>query len=506
MVVEGVGGLMVPLKRDYFVLETMASQIQDTQSVLRETVTALRDLGVESTMLKERTTCYESDRRLVEDKLTEIRDQMEQAAKDCKFSSMAVLRETYRFLAGAYVSLLIGGTDPTYKDDRLKYTYDFQDIDHWKEARGTLSDSGAQVPVCPYTTDYGPHSIGYILGPEQIKPNPEDFRSYGCDQDVLNSDSIHESLDDEATPLVSFMTESDQMQRDFFTKIMNGLGTVSESDPKLLDPPPHAVQSGCLRPKLPSEEDQNDPKKMDAPLFPFPDYFHPSNLTDGNISPLPENTFPEGMLLRSTFDFFLPHPNPFILERMFSNQKEIFGLQRPLAEYLTSPSESYGEFFDKRSGISDIQIIQSELEREMGILESMSRDALEKSQDEGLVLNAAIKSLKSVVTEYLPKKYIPELNYFLLRSCVDGLCQATIDTVLKRTFNPYCIPYTSGKYTEEDAYKKCYCDPEIEDSDATFWNDYCEEDYTDKKGEFEAMGGDEIPACVIETATSSSQN
>ncbi|MBP7114148.1 MAG: hypothetical protein KBA40_01710, partial [Candidatus Peribacteraceae bacterium] len=142
--------------------------------------------------------------------------------------------------------------------------------------------------------------------------------------------------------------------------------------------------------------------------------------------------------------------------------------------------------------------ISGNIEREMAIFESGNTDALQRMQDSSVPLEAAVQSLIKVVDEELPEKYIPELAFFLARSCVDGYCQNTLDAVLKRTFNPYCHPYVSGKYLEEDAYKKCFCDPEIESSDGDFWNTYCSDDLSGDREKYEAMESEFFPGCMEE--------
>ncbi len=111
-------------------------------------------------------------------------------------------------------------------------------------------------------------------------------------------------------------------------------------------------------------------------------------------------------------------------------------------------------------------------------------------------LEAAIQSLIRIVDTELPEKYIPELTLFLARSCVDGHCQRTLDAVARRTFNPYCHPYVSGKYTEDDVAKYCYCDPEIEFRDNDFWKQYCSADYGEDMARYDAMVPEMMPACI----------
>ena len=80
-------------------------------------------------------------------------------------------------------------------------------------------------------------------------------------------------------------------------------------------------------------------------------------------------------------------------------------------------------------------------------------------------LEAAVKSLSKITEEFLPNEYIPSVAYFLRRSCVDGHCYERLESVTQRSFNPYCHPYVSGKYTDEFAADKCFCRNEFVDAD-----------------------------------------
>jgi hypothetical protein len=142
----------------------------------------------------------------------------------------------------------------------------------------------------------------------------------------------------------------------------------------------------------------------------------------------------------------------------------------------------------------------------MGIYESSTTDALQRMQDASVPLEAAVQSLIRVVDKELPEKYIPEITFFLSRSCVDGHCQRTLDAVAKRTFNPYCHPYVSGKYVEEDAFKRCYCDPEIKSKDSAFWKKYCSPDFTEDMAKYDALQPKAVPACEDEAWYSSSSS
>lgn len=515
-------GLPAPACND----QTKLSEIQNLQSVIRElTIPSLyREQEVES--LRERTVCYQSDRHLLELKIREVEQAMVDAAENCKINSTKALRETYRFLIAAYASFLQGGTNPSFRDDRLRYRYPFHDIDLWNVGAGDpVALTGSTAPLCPYTTDYGVHSIGFVptpVGGGVLIGGSGDIRSFGCDQEVLAD--IPAPYDEEAQTLRDFMDRTRTLSVSLYDTVSSALfnlnniiGILTGTIPPTAFPgaqpaPPHAEQEGCLKPLQP-DFDTDTPAEIDAFLSAYPDYFEEYNLREdssGNptYGPRPEDTLPTGMLHLPIVDYFLSVPNAGIVTRSYIDLRAIAGAGRPLPNYLV------GEMFDSflhsitrgADTPTNLKRISSNIEREMGIFEAGNTDALQRMQDASVPLESAIQSLIKVVDEELPEKYIPELVFFLSRSCVDGHCQRTLDAVAKRTFNPYCHPYVSGKYMEEDAYKKCFCYPEIESDDEEFWKDHCSGDYSDEMDKYNTMEPKMIPACVEESLMSSSSS
>lgn len=514
-------GLPVPACND----DTKLSEIQNIQAVIRELSipSVYREQEVES--LRERTVCYQSDRHLLELKIREVEQAMVDAATNCKINSTKALRETYRFLISAYGSFLQGGTNPSFSDDRLRYRYPFHDIDLWSVGAGDpVTDTGSTAPLCPYTTDYGVHSIGFIPTPVGggALLGPDDIRSFGCDEEVLAN--IPAPYDREAQTLRNFIMRTRDLSESLYDTVSIALfnlnnvigiltGTIPpDAFPGARPPPPHAEQEGCLKPIQPDFA-SDSPTEIDALLSAYPDYFEPYNLRDdgsGNFTynPEPSQTLPTGMLHLPIVDYFLSVPNAGIAMRSYIDIRGTTGANRALPLYLVG--EVFDSFLNAITRGADtptrLKQISSNIEREMGIFEAGNTDALQRMQDASVPLESAIQSLIQVVEEDLPEKYIPQITFFLARSCVDGHCQRTLDAVARRTFNPYCHPYVSGKYIEEDAYKKCFCYPEVEADHPDFWKDYCSADFSADMARYDAMQPELIPACVEESLMSSSSS
>ncbi len=503
---------------------TLASEIDNNQTLIRSLIIPAAAREGEAASLRERTVCFQSDKHLLELKIREVQEAMSAAVQACKISTGKGLRETYKFLVGAYDSFLEGGANPAYTNDLLRYRYPFHDSALWNIGAGNpVTETGSTAPICPYTTDYGVHSIAYIptaVGGGAVVGGPSfDVRSFGCDKDVLGT--LVAPYNQEAETLRNFIIETENFSTSLYNTVSLALfninnvigvltGTIAPNTlPGARPSPSHEEKTGCLKPLQP-DFSSDSPAQINAILSAYPDYFELHNLRDdgsGNFTynPSPDETLPTGMLHLPIVDYFLSVPNAGIATRSYIDAREKMGLRRPLPNYLV------GQVFDSflnaltRTADTSTKLLQitSNIEREMGIFEAGNTDALERMQDSSVPLEAAVQALIKIVDDDLPKKYIPQLTFFLARSCVDGHCQRTLDAVAKRTFNPYCHPYVSGKYLEEDAYKRCYCYPEIQSKDADFWKQYCSSDFTEDMGTYDALTPTFIPACIEESLASS---
>jgi hypothetical protein len=122
-----------------------------------------------------------------------------------------------------------------------------------------------------------------------------------------------------------------------------------------------------------------------------------------------------------------------------------------------------------------------------------------------------------VAEEELPK-YIQDFGYFMLRQCVNGHCSAengTLDTMMKRIYNPYCHPYVSGEYKDARTHIKCLCITKDEDpngldldncncdnpgpDDCKVYCAYCQKNPTDEeRNEYNEMEPELFPGCRVE--------
>lgn len=502
------------------------SEAENNLSMAREKFSVSLHMADESQFLRERTLCFQSDRILLEQKLRFLLGRLERAFTECNSKSAYVLRETYDFADAAYRSFLFGSVDPAYQDGLLRQKYAFDSMELAQTQQQPQEDPNSTAPLCPYTTDYAPHAIGYT--PTMYGGGTTaslDIKSYGCDVSVLQG--LPGPLQDEARPLIAFMNESDTFARETYETVSRALSTIDsivavvtgKAPPETLSgtvlPPPHEEKTGCLRPLSPEGDEDIDPKEIEYTLLAYPDYFSPDNLREQEIAPgtiiktygpTPELTLPTWLLFRPRHDFFQTFPNPFITLRSYADTREAAGANRPLPLWLSSSFvDTFFGFFRDRIVTTVLRSMGATLDREAAIIDAASRDAIELSASAAAPLRNAVKSLVHVTEEYLPNDYIPSLTFFLLRYCVDGHCQETLEAVTKRSFNPYCHPYVSGKYIEIDAAQRCFCDKSIEGT-WDEWDTYCSEDISGLMSSYEALPADPVPACVPFDAVSSSSS
>ncbi len=510
---------------------TVIADIQDNFAMVRRAQTAVITLEAESESLRGRTVCYEYDRRLLQEKMNEVLEAMDTAVQNCKLGTNKSLRDVYDFLADAYSSFLFGGANPAYKDQRLKYHYPFED----SSLTEPVYDSGSTLPVCAFTSDYGPHAIAYIPtapGQPAVIGSPAfDVKSFGCDADVLAN--IQPPFDQEAAAHRDFITRTDTFARNLYDTVSMALFNMNQffaqisgnpvtQLPGAQPPAPHEKVSGCLKPLLPDPA-SSSAQEWEELLLAYPEYFDPdkgNKDTNGVITfgpATPAETLPTGLLFMPVIDYFRTVPASFNLIRSFIDRRTDAGVSRPLPKaFVNQKLDSYLSVMDRKiDSENSLRYIGANIEQEMAYLEANTRDAVESMSEASKPLQDAVNSLVYVVTEFLPGNggqsnpqtqedgYIPQLVYFLARSCVDGHCQETLDTVAKRIYNPYCHPYVSGDYMDDDTQKRCFCDPSIQ-ADWSDFDKYCNRDYSSEMGKYNSMQPELFPGCTEEMQSSAS--
>lgn len=517
--------------------------ISEAQAAIRDYIDVRQQISRHNGYLRENTVCFQSDLNLLEDKIHEVREAMVDAVSTCSSTRMRTLREVFAFASDAYRLLALGGNDPSTSSDMLLYEYLWEDSGLLQSGTGGgLTDKHADAPLCPFTTDYSPRSIGYTFNDaagEGLTLESTDLKSYGCDAETMRN---LQNQTDETDKTASYFEETDAFAQELATTVstfVNNInatiaalrGTNPNTDP-LPQPtaPPHAELSGCLRPQFPPAATSKGDLPWDSFFDDYPDYFGAEYMHDVEIAPgvslvtynpPPEKALPIGLFLRPAYDYFSEFSNPVSMHRRLAAKRTLIGNERPLPVKAQGRGESFDNsmflFIYGTDAAAQYRYISASIDRQTGFLEGTNRDAIERTIDGFLPLQDAVTDISIVAEEELPK-YIQDFGYFMLRQCVNGHCSAengTLDTMMKRIYNPYCHPYVSGEYKDARTHIKCLCITKDEDpngldldncdcnnpgpDDCKVYCAYCQKNPTDEeRNEYNEMEPELFPGCRVE--------
>lgn len=485
---------------------------KDTQQFARDYIDIRLAVSRRSEYLRDWTVCYQSDVRLIEQKLDQILQAAVGASQACLGVKQGQLKKTFTFVADAYQALLSGGLLPSFHDDRLKKDYDFHDRALWDQGIESRDRENSADPVCPFTTDFSPHSIADPLASaaglsiNADRGDPE-AKSYGCDLSVMQAlpDAI------EAPVMAQFVTTTQIFAQALAEQVTLFLWNLShaiaalrhyppptgEIDPSL-PPPPHARIDGCLQP-LTLTYDGGNAAAFEAVLGDYPEYY---------VTPQPpvERALPGGLLLQPAYDSFSIFPDPVSVSERFVRRRGVQGATRPIPGRFAQPFSDFLMTFTLLfTAPRDYRTIGENVDKQGGVLEAMGRDGYLRMADAFSPLRVAVNDIAKATENTVPK-YITDLGYFLRRQCVDGYCKETLENVIRRSINPACHPYVSGQFTGGNSVNQCFCipDPEnpIDPKDPYCGWEYDAGEYAGRPPEF--VEGCTIPADPVPQRSSSS--
>ncbi len=406
---------------------------------------------LESTFLHSRTLCIESDRVLLQDAMKRILDQLDTATRDCNQRSVHLLREMYSFSVELYAEFLRGSLDPLYQSPLLQYSYAFESADRFDRALAPIRLTGSTLALCPFTSEYMQPSIASVVLKEGEKPT---LSRLGCDETILPR--LPASLQAEAEPLTQFFITVRRFAETVTDRVRDALSLLQPLETKSSGDVdrsalPHHVLEGCQSLPLPP----NSPAPLSLTDERTAQRFTSTGAQVGTVQPS------LSALLRTPLidHFSISTDFPSLLQTLSAEQKKR-GQERPVPPWTNDAAMDSFSFFVLRGTSADLSDVSENNEQELGILEAISRSALEERRADNAEFESALQNLQVVTQDFLPKKYIPQLAYFLLRSCIDDSCQKTLETVAQRSLNDYCYPYASGRYIEENVPEKCFCTPE----------------------------------------------
>lgn len=403
--------------------------------------------------------------------MQEVRQAMIDHIDSCNLVGANVLGSVYSLLSLAQKSLVTGGLDPTYRDNLARQTYFFES-EELVTTPGTpvaQDDTSSAAPSCPFTSDYGPHSYATAQSLES-----EGTLSFGCDETVIQT--LPDTLKNEWERQHAFMADMSTIagsinaaMQAFITTMNSTVSYIRHgAPPDISDDAPirpsdvrHGKVDGCLA------LDENEAGSEAA--RDYADDFSAAPRTDTDA------ILPLGLLFRPAYDYFSLFQNPLTLLQRSADTKARQGYEQALVGRTLYAGNDTGTKLLSTVAMTerdekDLRGISANQAREQAIVNSWSADAIQRSSEAFSELDGSVKALGNVVKEKgtLPL-YIRDVAYFLLRSCVDGHCTKNLDTILKRVLNPYCYPYSSDLYKEDNVPEKCFC----QDQEWGGYAEYC---------------------------------
>jgi len=438
--------------------------------------------------LTQTTACMHLDLAIIEAKMEEVRCEARKAVS--KGSSWGVLQllSLQNFLNERYKHLILGATDPNYKDPdwqdwqifdpnedawccpdrnsantcefikvedcRFKRSgVDYATLDSCstlcKRPAAPSNQPPARATICPFDTDYLPPTGA----------------GYGCSVEILNSVVGYIPAQEERDALQDFTTERD----DFLTA--ENIANIKDAYVKMLNfqgrPIPEEIENFGASPTT------DHLRRLDCGA---------NKMTEGpvanpTITDVPENlrnTWPEGAIGLATRGPFAYSEDTITILRAFFGLSQKWSLLRDFADYLEEPYElPAGPARDKAIlrdstllgfGRTIRQFVRSLITRVDQDQAGLESAIFPKAADGQLHLIEIMTQLRPVMSS-LSKSVINSQDgvrgfaknyaYYLRRSCIFRSCSDRLEKIIKILLAPECFPYTSGEYTNGKWWDKC---------------------------------------------------
>ncbi len=458
--------------------ESHATAIGRALDPLRAQIDTEQRITLAGRDLSQISLCLRNDLVQLEELMNQLQGEIVSAADTCNISRIDVLADTYDFVVGAYDSLRSGGTDPAYQDDRLTTHYTFQD------GKGPTKLTDNDIPLCPFNSDYLPTSYAHP------QPGDSSVKSYGCDVSVITDDrsssspmmkeSAHQGSFGETQAQAQFLLSFEALaaETDFFVRqtlstvasIFSELRRGAPADPSLIPdvtsrsvPTEHAQVSGCL--KLPDLPQAFTEKQVYDYIPTF----------DDRLAAAGDAILPIGLLFQSAYSPFSFYSNSYrLISDMVKKQVATFR-DNALPLPTTSPDLMSDYWAPQISGQESAAADQAQ---SLALADAVSRDTYERMHGAFAPINRAIIALDEATAQTVPH-FVRDFTYLLERTCVDTHCSENLRSVMKRILNPYCTPYASDLYKDNDAAKKCFClDPAANGYTWSDYDTYCKAEFS----------------------------
>lgn len=364
------------------------------------------------------TACFRYDENVLEWKMDDIRQKLDEAVKEKSVTKILPLEEVYKSLTEALRSLQRSGLRPDIREDAG------QAVSSSSPADGAEKDVAATS--CFFHSDYAPASVaGYGCDAQTlgwiIERIPQDAAGFRADvaaeleamtaaENILAGQNGAEELFRQIIQHVDVFVTSDPT------------ATAGELDEEPVDPLPtreHKVQAGCV--------DVVEPGVL----------LHP---------------------LRGPFDV---DPDEGKLATDFRTLRMKFDEQRPLSELYRPPESIFSFSFVPPDVPGLVRTFTSQQTAWESATFAAGADPLLAVEDTFADLRTAVRTLIRLGNSLDGglRGFVRDFAYFLRRTCLDRPCNARLDTVLKFVFADACFAYGNGEYKnatpENPQWQKC---------------------------------------------------
>lgn len=402
--------------------------------------------------LPENTACLRVDLYLIEQKMNDVRKELQTAIKDEKIATIIRLQDLALFLNERFENVLKGSRDPLYQDETWWQRRLFEpeqtgwccgkegDVCNERKPTECAKEEGTYVETAKECSRLGCTVTDAVIEAEKMCPfhsnylPPSVTAGYGCDLSALQKiipdakGALAESIKEEKNA----MEKVETALQEIVTKAKAFLQLQVEIDqllgresnlPSIVPPPAHKETEGCV--------------------------------------PASDPLWGKGAVeweLRSSFSFEKDEQK--ILRAFQDLRLKQGGRRDPPKEFikkstkglLDSLFDDYGrntfKIFSERQGQLEAEVFAQASDTHLSIGNTVELLVTSVGKLSDLARNK--NGLRGFVRDYA---------YFLRRTCINRPCNERLEQVLKIVFTDECFPYTNGNYLsdtcESPRWQKC---------------------------------------------------
>jgi len=406
-------------------LPSWARQIGEATNSL---IDSYLTISVAQTDLLNATACLRVDSILIDCKLKEVHDELQDQLKKNSIWGIIQAEALLEFLRERKVHLVRGALNPNYQDPTWEEQWRFDKKGSSSSAPPAIgggSSSASSKAMCPFDSDYAP-------------PGGD---GYGCDGSLLQKISAYKPAEAERKGWETLKQELDkykQLGREFaeLERELNGLhGNASSaaSIPQGTENPEHKELSGC------QEEAPPDTLRLRSVRSPFSYKKDEIRI----LSDFVAKRAAEGIFREHSDDLKTPDE---IKDKEKRERAE--NANNPLIQLFRNSARQFFESLNELQG------------KKEGIMFASAPDGTLEIADALKDLRASVGELSRIATQKEGlRSFVIRYAYYLRRTCIYRPCNDSLERILRTAYADECFPYTDGQFLQDNAndprWKKC---------------------------------------------------